>query len=87
MNEDYMVERFMGKVEPVLVQIAGTVNGHYVHIRAAQERISALEQDKADLAAIINDYQSLQAQVKTLQFEVARLEYQLEGKAEPSPWK
>jgi cell division protein FtsB len=42
--------------------------------------------DESTIAALVNDVESLQAQVKTLQYDVARLTYRLEGTKEPSPW-
>jgi hypothetical protein len=42
--------------------------------------------NESTIAALINDVESLQAQVKTLQYDVARLTYKLEGTKEPAPW-
>jgi len=72
--------------------IEGVVSELKPFLQSLIERVTVLEQREKDqieyprMAAYINELESLKAQVKTLQFEVARLEYQLEGKAEPSPW-
>ena len=85
--EERIINAILKSVGPRIDKIMEKAGNHHTHIIENRRRIEKLEQNNADLAAIINDYQSLQAQVKTLQFEVARLEHQLEGKAEPNPWK
>lgn len=93
MTEDKLIERLivglMDHFRPHFKEIVGAVNTCHSNVVKLDTRIEALENggvDDSTLAALVNDVQALQAQVRTLQFELARYEYRDKGLSEPIPW-
>ena len=76
--KEFLSEALLGELRPIFSQVWRNT-----------KRLDQLEQvyDPSDMAALINGYQALQARVRELEFEMAKVEHRSEGIMEPSPWK